>query len=309
MKQTLIIGAGLSGLLLAKRLVETGQAIVVIEKSRGVGGRLATRRTESAKFDHGAQFYTLQEPLKSRHAEWTSRSIVTHWFDSGNKAHFNCQAGMTALAKDLARDLDVRLNERAARLHKTSSGWSVESDSGLVLEGDRVILTAPLPQALELLRANSIHYDDSLDQVRYAKAVVALIEYEDSKMFFTGSDGYLEPKNSAFFSIANQKTKGVSGTTALTVTLTPEISESLYDSSDESAIEFVTEELKKLDSDFKARTIMIKKWRYSHPLSTYPQTFVQVQPHLFLVGDAFGGGSLNGAARSANALANALGAG
>ncbi|HIP78813.1 MAG TPA: FAD-binding protein, partial [Kiloniellaceae bacterium] len=39
-----VIGAGLAGLLCARRLQDAGLHPVVFEKSRGLGGRLATRR-------------------------------------------------------------------------------------------------------------------------------------------------------------------------------------------------------------------------------------------------------------------------
>ena len=49
-----IIGAGLAGLSAARALTAAGHTPVVFEKSRGLGGRLATRRTEFGPIDHGA---------------------------------------------------------------------------------------------------------------------------------------------------------------------------------------------------------------------------------------------------------------
>ena len=36
--------------------------ILIVEKSRSVGGRLATRRIGEGKADHGAQFFTVRSP-------------------------------------------------------------------------------------------------------------------------------------------------------------------------------------------------------------------------------------------------------
>ena len=51
----LIVGAGISGLTLARRLSNAGEIVTVFEKSKGVGGRLATRRGSGLLWDHGTQ--------------------------------------------------------------------------------------------------------------------------------------------------------------------------------------------------------------------------------------------------------------
>ena len=53
-----ILGAGMAGAAAARRLAEAGLDVRVFDKGRGIGGRMATRRTEAgARFDHGAQFF------------------------------------------------------------------------------------------------------------------------------------------------------------------------------------------------------------------------------------------------------------
>ena len=58
----IIIGAGLSGLVAAHELVKNNWEVLVLDKGRGVGGRLATRRAAEAKFDHGAQYFSTKTP-------------------------------------------------------------------------------------------------------------------------------------------------------------------------------------------------------------------------------------------------------
>ena len=53
-----IIGAGIAGLACARRLAEAGLAPVLLDKGRGIGGRVATRRMGDMQFDHGAQYVT-----------------------------------------------------------------------------------------------------------------------------------------------------------------------------------------------------------------------------------------------------------
>ena len=55
--QLAVIGAGVAGLVAARALRQRRPelALAVFEKSRGLGGRVATRRREGFAFDHGAQ--------------------------------------------------------------------------------------------------------------------------------------------------------------------------------------------------------------------------------------------------------------
>ena len=56
----IVIGAGISGLAAATELAKAGCRTIVLEKSRGIGGRMATRRVGPAVCDHGAQFFTVR---------------------------------------------------------------------------------------------------------------------------------------------------------------------------------------------------------------------------------------------------------
>ena len=52
----LIIGTGIAGLAAGRIAQQAGQSVVLIDKGRRVGGRVATRRADGFLFNHGAQF-------------------------------------------------------------------------------------------------------------------------------------------------------------------------------------------------------------------------------------------------------------
>ena len=52
-----IIGTGITGITIAQNLKDFA-TVSLFEKSRGVGGRMALRRSGQYEFDHGAQFFT-----------------------------------------------------------------------------------------------------------------------------------------------------------------------------------------------------------------------------------------------------------
>ena len=78
-----VIGAGIAGATCARTLADAGHAVQLFDKSRGVGGRLATRRIEwvdedggarQASFDHGAPGFTAQSPEFIRFVEEARRA-------------------------------------------------------------------------------------------------------------------------------------------------------------------------------------------------------------------------------------------
>ncbi|MDD5480019.1 FAD-dependent oxidoreductase, partial [Rhodoferax sp.] len=60
-KHFAIIGAGMAGISCARALVQAGQRVTLFEKSRGLGGRMATRDSAFGSFDHGAQYFTARD--------------------------------------------------------------------------------------------------------------------------------------------------------------------------------------------------------------------------------------------------------
>ena len=141
-----VVGAGMAGLAAARTLVEGGHEAVVFEKSRGFGGRAATRRKEGFVWDTGAG-YIDEAMLPVLPKEGLVRIDKPVWlYESGmpkpgrdTPPRYAYTQGNNALGKALAMGLDVRRETR------------VETLVGLVDEYDALILTAPVPQTHELL--------------------------------------------------------------------------------------------------------------------------------------------------------------
>ena len=117
----LIIGAGIAGLLCAAKLQAAGRSVQLLDKGRGVGGRMSTRRKDGGRFDHGAQYFTCRSPLVQPYIDsWLKQGVIKEWFrqlpgDSNAAGHARyCGVnGMSDVPKALARDLTVHLSEQA----------------------------------------------------------------------------------------------------------------------------------------------------------------------------------------------------
>ena len=88
--KALVVGAGIAGLSAAHVLQDRGHSIVVMEKARRPGGRVATRHIlngeadrpelSSLAFDHGAQYFTARNARFVREVErWHRDRVVQVW--------------------------------------------------------------------------------------------------------------------------------------------------------------------------------------------------------------------------------------
>lgn len=182
-----IIGAGMAGLTCAHQLRQQGWSPVIFEKSRGIGGRLATRRTDSGdSYDHGAQFVTARDPAfvdlletlqhSGAAAAWAPRLPV----DAPRPAHtwWIGTSGMSALLKPLAASLDVRLRATVSALRRHAGRWELRlAEQELVEHFDAVVITAPALQASALLTAVS-SLADALGSVGIAPCWAAMIAFD-----------------------------------------------------------------------------------------------------------------------------------
>ena len=150
----LIIGGGMAGLSAATALAETGAGVIVLDKGRGPGGRMAARRVEIAgeqvSFDHGAQYFTARDPaFRETVAGWEAAGVAARWPAAGADAWVGTP-GMNACVKHMASCLDVRWNMRAERLCRDGALWRVEAGDD-VFHAATVLVAVPAEQAAVLL--------------------------------------------------------------------------------------------------------------------------------------------------------------
>ena len=308
-----VVGAGIAGLMAAQSLVKNGHDVIVVDKGRSPGGRLATRRIDDATLDHGAQFFTVRDSLFESHvSEWITSGVVTEWcrgFDSTAQNNdgfprYRGVRGMTDIAKHLAQGLDIRYNTLAFSIIRgTTSKWQVNIDDGSALAADAIIVTCPLPQTYALLVTADIELPESMRRTEYDRTICLLAVLD--KASAVANPGGLQNPDETFSFIADNAIKGISSAVALTLHANPQFSLDHWDDQLEDVHQLLLQRAKPWIGGATVKTSQIKKWRLATPLTIWPERY-WANDMIVLAGDAFGGPKIEGAALSGLAAANYL---
>jgi renalase len=322
----LIVGAGLAGLVAASRLRAAGHDVTVVDKGRGVGGRLATRRIGDARLDHGAQFFTVRsEAFSALASPWLVDGVAREWcrgFGSPPDGHprYVGATGMTDLAKAVAAGLEVRTSLRLASVGPgAGGGWSATLEdgsalttvAGAVLEADAVVCTPPVPQTLDLLARGGVFLQNdvagALAAIRYKATLAALVVLDGAPA--VPAPGGVQLDRGPLTWVGDNHAKGISPVPALTLHAHGDLSAEHWADAPPTALGLVMEAGREWIGSALPVASELAKWRYAAPLVLHDERCLVavdgVHP-LVCAGDAFGEARVEGAACSGLAAAEAV---
>ena len=163
-----IIGTGIAGLSAAQALHAAGRDIELFDKSRGSGGRMASKRSDAGSLDLGAQYFTARDRrFVEAVQQWQARGWVAEWQPS----LYNAQDGqlsaspdeqvrwvgsprMSAITRAMLGALPVRFSCRITEVFRGDRHWSLQDAEGNSHGPySHVIVATPAPQASALLAA------------------------------------------------------------------------------------------------------------------------------------------------------------
>lgn len=177
-RRVAVVGAGLAGAACARALADAGFEVQVFDKSRGAGGRMATRRAEwagadgtahPARFDHGAPGFSARVPAFARFvaqaehdglvARWSPRLAPGSYAPLDEAALWVATPDMPALARALLAGVPLHTGITVDALLRAPAGpggparWRLGSGGAAVGEGfDAVVVAIPPPQAAPLVQ-------------------------------------------------------------------------------------------------------------------------------------------------------------
>lgn len=317
----IIVGAGISGLMAAHTLQTAGWDVVVVDKGRGVGGRMATRRFNDAIFDHGAQFFTVRDPKFAAWVEqWQAAGIVEVWSNglptpdeptpTDGYPRYRGVPSMTAIAKHLAPSLNVHTNTRITNI-SLHDAWILTSEDGQTFTSDALLMTPPVPQSLALFAESGIELphdvESALSAIEYnpAFAVMAVLDAPTH----IPAPGALQILGEPIGWLADNQQKGVSpAQVAVTIHAGPQFTATHFDDDQDTVAHTLIGAARPWLGDGNVISYQVHRWRYSQPINPYPERYLMADMPLPLVfaGDAFGGPRVEGAALSGMAAAEAL---
>lgn len=313
----LIIGAGISGLLCATELRKAGKSVRLLDKGRGLGGRMATRRMAGGRLDHGAQYFTVRdERLQAYVDEWLEAGVIKEWFrklpeDSRPEGHprYCGVNGMTDAPKFLAKDLEVCRSQQVTELARDTDVWIARTAQGDSFLGKELVITAPLPQALNLLDMTGLRYangdTDALREVRYEKGLATLAILDGPSGI--ESPGGIKIHEAPLTWIGDNQQKGISPeVSAVTIHADADFAAKHWDSPNDERgplmLEAATPYLGAKVVEYNCH-----RWGFTTPINPWHAPFYRnAGLKLTLAGDSFGGARIEGAALSGIEAAGAV---
>ncbi|NJK63988.1 MAG: FAD-dependent oxidoreductase [Synechococcaceae cyanobacterium SM2_3_1] len=203
MHDVIVVGAGIAGLTCARQLHRAGLDVLVLEKSAGLGGRMATRRVvpqpgdPAILVDHGAQYITADTDSLYRFIrELLSLGLLVEWTRSLHKLtatglelgdvddqhpHYICPQGMTALARYLGESLHIDTQIQVTRVMFHHNGWRLSTEDERMYEAAHLVLALPAPQILQLLQGVLVETSplvSTLESALYNPCMTVLAGYD-----------------------------------------------------------------------------------------------------------------------------------
>ena len=284
----IVIGAGACGLTVARRIVDEGGSVVVIDKGSRPGGRLASRKVGGHVVDTAASAVTIADPgIRDVLERWAGARFGAggaHEGQPGGPMIWTFDVPASDVAARWASDLDRRTGF-VTHLAVVDGGVAVTMNgAGDIIVAGRVVLTAPAPQAVGILTDSSLPLPDGLAAATYDHELLVV--------------AHVNPPADRPTAVTSPAFSGLTWGTPNDPTAPVLIARVAHDVAEATVCEDANlthgrllVELARVVPGLKVHTSDLKRWRYARPVRTVPGPGFAVvgEPEVIAVaGDTFG---------------------
>ena len=287
--------------------------VTVFEKSRGIGGRLATRAVTTADgrpvaFDHGTPGI--------RPAESLFAGLLSDLADAGTAAEWRGGLvvglpGMRDLLSPLAEGLDIRFEARVDALRRDGDGWRLtlaphEREGGTATGEerpfDRVVLALPAPQARSLLAPIAPALAAALEPFEAEPSWTLMAAFDGG----TGEPAAGGMDGAEWLIREHEKPGRTASPRAYTLQMSAEWSAERLELERETVLPLMMEILRRRSGETGAPLVaMAHRWRYARTGNALGEAFLEADG-LVVGGDWALGNGAEHAWASGKAIAQAL---
>jgi predicted NAD/FAD-dependent oxidoreductase len=311
-----IIGAGISGLRAAVELGSRGLKATVFEKSRGLGGRAATRRWNGLPVDHGAQFFIACSPeFRQQVAQWTAQGTCHEWTrgfhryedgsllapDDDGHPRYACREGMSTLGRAMAAagNIDVERQAKIVSIRADQDTWALVGEDGRAFAARALVVTCPPPQGAELLADAAPEAASFLRDMKMEPCLAIAAAYPRRELAWQGilSD---DAKVSWIGHDTSKRADLHAGKTVVVIHASPAFSRENYEAAEEAVAKMMLARASEVTgTDLSGPDgCFLQRWRYAQPVAVQSanaaHVFKEPAP-LILAGESFAGGKIEGA--------------
>ena len=291
--KTVVIGAGIAGLTAARALRRAGENVLVLEKSRGLGGRAATRRLHGHRLDHGAQYFTVRdERFQTQVDQWLDEGQLKVWSEgfhtltdkgletpSGGHPRYVFPTGMNTIGKLLGAELEIQTQSKVERITRVGEGWRLELEGDSPITAERVLINVPAPQALALCRDAELSQEtmNALQEVKFAPCFTLMAGYQRQDLEWRGVTVKAEEvsKTLSWMSRDSSKRSESSDEITLVLNASPDFSEKHLEGNREVVREEMLAAATALGEWITAPNWTdMQRWLYSMVTEPYPEPYL-----------------------------------
>lgn len=285
----------MAGLSAARILVQNGHNVAVLDKSRGVGGRMSTRTIDMAKADHGAQYFSVKTPeFQELISELQFENIAAEWhLAQRENVRYVGTKGMNSIPKKMASTLNVLVNEKVISIENNIA----KTESGNEYDFDNLIITIPIPQVIELFRNSKIKFSHNdknvLRKIEYEPCIAVMAVLKQPTEIVSGG---IILENQPVAWIADNFQKGITETPTLTIHASAKYSAEHFDDDLQEVAKDMLSSVNQYINLKNIVTFQTHRWKFSNAIKRYEKPFYQVENlPIYLAGDGFGLGNVEGA--------------